>query len=96
MRVKGFTAKVEISTSAFNFEAGLSSFNKDKVADEVAGKGDSIGEIPKYKKDDFFDSLSCEILDRQQGRMTRLAPSAERNLNKDTFGAIGVQSNNYR
>ena len=96
MRVKGFTGKMEVSTTAFNFEAGLSVFNKEKIAEEVAGKGESLGEISKYKKDDFFDSLSCEMLDRQQGRLSRMAPGEERNLNKDTFGAIGVQSNNYR
>eukprot|EP00956_Cyclotella_meneghiniana_P031973 scaffold85846_cov40-Cyclotella_meneghiniana.AAC.1 len=44
----------------------------------------------EYTKDDFFDSISCDALDKQQGIDNRLRGAAERNLNLDTFGAVSL------
>jgi len=83
----------------FDFAAGLSVFRKEdvyaKVATETAHDGANGGDANTYKKDDFFDSLSCDITDRESGRRSRLSASEERALNQDTFGAIALQ-NNYR
>jgi len=81
----------------FDFEAGLTNFDKGVVLAEVATAAPK--QEAKYKKDDFFDSLSCDTLDRSEGRRTRLNAQEERNLNQDTFGAISLQSSyrrNYR
>lgn len=45
-----------------------------------------------YSKDDFFDSISCDTLDKQSGYETRLRGSAERSLNTETFGAVSLGS----
>lgn len=82
----------------FDFTAGLSMFKKDDVFAVVATEADqsSSSEV-KYKKDDFFDSLSCDLTDRKEGRNTRMSAAEERVLNQDTFGAIALHSTgNYR
>ena len=45
-----------------------------------------------FCSDDFFDSLSCEVLDKEEGRKTRMTANEERSLNQDTFGATALQS----
>lgn len=82
----------------FDFQAGLNVFKKEDVLAKVATEKTDlvVSEETKYKKDDFFDCLSCDLVDRQAGVHTRLTASEERNLNQDTFGAIALQSNNYR
>jgi protein LSM14 len=85
-----------VVSGEFNFEEGLSHFKKDEVLAEVATTAEASKVVEsKYKKDDFFDSLSCDILDREEGRKTRLNGYEERQLNQDTFGAIALQSH-YR
>jgi protein LSM14 len=78
----------------FNFDEGLSVFNKSEELAKVAGESEKSG-ATKYVKDDFFDSLSCDVLDRQEGRKTRVTAQEERSQNLDTFGAVALQ-NNYR
>jgi protein LSM14 len=78
----------------FDFEAGLNSFNKEELLATVAEENKKT-EI-KYKKDDFFDSLSSDILDREEGKNSRYSAQEERQLNTDTFGAIALQSGHYR
>jgi len=41
-----------------------------------------------YKKDDFFDNISCESLERSKGNVPRVDWKAERKLNAETFGLI--------
>lgn len=79
----------------FDFEAGLNVFKKDEVLAKVAKDTEEVKEV-KYKKDDFFDTISCDLLDRQEGIKNRLTPGEERTLNQDTFGAVALQNNNYR
>ena len=78
----------------FDFNANLSVFNKTEELAKVADENERSG-TTKYVKDDFFDSLSCDVLDRQEGRKTRVTASEERTQNLDTFGAVALQ-NNYR
>ena len=86
------------SAGEFDFEAGLNVFKKDDILAKVAKEAtpDVAPAEISYKKDDFFDSLSCDMADREAGRKTRMSASEERNLNQDTFGAIALQNNNYR
>ena len=76
----------------FDFAAGLDNFDKDKVA--VDGGQQASEAVVAYEKDDFFDNLSNDIADREQGKR-RMTASEERNLNQDTFGAISVQHRRY-
>ena len=73
----------------------MSHFNKAEVHATIASTAQEAKKEPAYVKDDFFDSLSCDVLDRAEGRSTRLNNQEERQLNTDTFGAVAVQ-NNYR
>ena len=44
-----------------------------------------------YKKDDFFDQLSCEALDRNE----RKPLSEQRRIDMETFGGLGAMRHNY-
>lgn len=50
--------------------------------------------IPKqaYQRSSFFDSISCDALDRLEGKSGRLSHKEERQLNTETFGAIGLNT----
>ena len=83
-----------VVSGEFDFEAGLGNFNKNEVLAKVAAER-VIDEDSKYKKDDFFDSLSNDAVNRAaEGLQPRRSQAEERNLNQDTFGAIALQSNN--
>lgn len=45
----------------------------------------------KYKKDDFFDQLSCEALDRNE----RKPLSEQRRIDMETFGGLGAVRHNW-
>ena len=80
----------------FDFSTALSAFNKEEVMASVASdSAKDVAKEPAYKKDDFFDSLSCDVLDKEHGLKTRMSNSEERALNQDTFGAFALQ-NGYR
>ena len=100
LRVKkgdGANAEEGETAGEFDFEAGLGNFNKEEVLQKVADEG-TVTVAPAattYKKDDFFDCLSNDAArgDKVEIRRTQ---TEERALNQDTFGAIALQSNNYR
>jgi protein LSM14 len=80
----------------FDFQAKLDEFEKDpnaakeeedEAGDEVAGDSNNY-----YDKDDFFDSISCDALDKQNGIDNRLRGKEERNLNTETFGAFALNT----
>lgn len=81
----------------FDFESNLAHFEKevsdDNDGDEYANDS-AHAETTAYEKDDFFDSISCDALDKEKGRDNRLRGADERNLNTETFGAIAL--NGYR
>ena len=71
MKTKGATetpVSEPTATGVFDFEAGLGNFNKAEVLASVADESTA----GKYVKDDFFDTLSCDVLDRAGGRVTRV------------------------
>lgn len=73
----------------FDFESNLKKFEPEDDDEE----GTDIG---TYEKDDFFDSISCDVLDRQHGIDNRLRGAEERNLNTETFGAIALNGDSRR
>lgn len=90
----------------FDFQAKLEEFDKEsddaeKVETEDNDEaGDEIAypqhNEKSYEKDDFFDSISCDALDKQSGVDNRLRGKEERNLNMDTFGATALNSHRRR
>ncbi|KAL3805072.1 hypothetical protein HJC23_003300 [Cyclotella cryptica] len=85
----------------FDFESNLAEFDKVEISskDNHANDGDDTKENEEeinnsnnnvYSKNDFFDSISCDALDKQNGIDNRLRGAAERSLNLDTFGAVSL------
>lgn len=97
LRVKkgGEGSQPVASGETFDFTAGLKIFDKDEVLAKVAEEKETAAAKAKYSKDDFFDSISCDLTDRIEGTHSRLTYSEERTLNVDTFGAVSLQNNNY-
>lgn len=47
---------------------------------------------PIYVKDDFFDTLSCDALDRKGGQVEHMKYSEQRKVDCETFGNISFRS----
>ena len=63
---------------------------------EVAQGSDSSTDAVFYdKKKSFFDSISCEALERSKGNNNRPDWKAEKKLNKETFGVSGNSRGNF-
>eukprot|EP00531_Pseudo-nitzschia_arenysensis_P012837 CAMPEP_0116133818 /NCGR_PEP_ID=MMETSP0329-20121206/10313_1 /TAXON_ID=697910 /ORGANISM="Pseudo-nitzschia arenysensis, Strain B593" /LENGTH=385 /DNA_ID=CAMNT_0003628483 /DNA_START=90 /DNA_END=1248 /DNA_ORIENTATION=+ len=87
----------------FDFQAKLEEFDKDDLnkdakneedndegGDEIAYPQHDSGVSSHYEKNDFFDSISCDALDKKSGFDNRLRGKEERNLNTETFGATAL------
>nr|XP_043630696.1 protein decapping 5-like [Erigeron canadensis] len=59
--------------------------DEDEYADEVDADQPKVDVKPVYSKDDFFDTLSCNSLDKQQSN-GRPRFSEQRKLDTETFG----------
>ena len=86
----------EATDEDFDFQSKLKEFEKEADGNEndVNEAGDE-GHTA-YEKDDFFDSISCDALDRENGVDNRLRGKQERNLNTETFGAVALNSRRRR
>lgn len=76
----------------FDFQSSANKFEKETAEEEANPK-------LHYTKDNFFDSISCDALDKQAGRTSdpRLRGAVERQLNTETFGAASLAGyNNQR
>lgn len=92
--------EVSIPKEEFNFEEALKKFNKDQLSKEVAETTEvelsQVAVKTVYKKDDFFDELSCEALERladkeagaSSGHRGRMA--AQRRTDVETFGGAAA------
>jgi len=79
----------ELPKEEFNMQEALKSFNKEEEKLKLAAAQTTS---VVYVKDDFFDNMSSDIVDRMEGKSTNLRRNEERALNVDTFGATGLQS----
>jgi hypothetical protein len=96
----------ETPEEEFDFQSKLAEFTKEGDDDnndvDEEDAGDTPNEAPAtapataYEKDDFFDSISCDALDRQAGIDNRLRGATERSLNTETFGAVALNSQRRR
>lgn len=83
----------------FDFESSLAQFDKVKISDDPVGQEQEDNDHSEEKKgtfaysnDDFFDSISCDALDKLNGIDNRLRGAAERSLNMEAFGAFSLQT----
>jgi len=102
----------ETPEGEFDFQAKLEEFDKgitdtqkvtkneednDEAGDEIAHpQHNDNGLSSHYDKDDFFDSISCDALDKKSGVDNRLRGKEERSLNTETFGATALNSQRRR
>lgn len=71
----------------------LSASKASTADDGEEGDQEAENEPTKaYSKSSFFDSISCDITDRQEGNSRRSSNSDERQRNRETFGATGVNT----
>jgi protein LSM14 len=67
--------------------------NLDDDTSDVAFLTKSLSDAPKkamYVKDDFFDSLSCDALDREEGRSERNRFSEQRKIDTEVVQELCV------
>lgn len=79
----------ELPREEFNMQEALKNFNKEAEKAKLAA-AQTANVV--YDKDDFFDNMSSDVVDRMQGKSTGIRRDEERALNVDTFGATGLQS----
>ena len=71
--------------------------DNDEGGDEIAyPQHNDSGVSSHYDKDDFFDSISCDALDKKSGIDNRLRGKEERSLNTETFGATALNTQRRR
>jgi protein LSM14 len=83
-----------VPTEDFNFEAAFQKFSKEALAQRAHSQP-----VATYVKDDFFDSMSCEALERlamTQNSQGRSRFHEQRKLDMDTFGAAGAARRDTR
>eukprot|EP01055_Gregarina_sp_Pseudo9_P004804 Gregarina_sp_Pseudo_9__4803@NODE_501_length_2691_cov_281_032051_g472_i0_p1_GENE_NODE_501_length_2691_cov_281_032051_g472_i0NODE_501_length_2691_cov_281_032051_g472_i0_p1_ORF_typecomplete_len360_score70_97LSM14/PF12701_7/1_3e28FDF/PF09532_10/1_4e04FDF/PF09532_10/0_076FDF/PF09532_10/1_5e10SMATX/PF14438_6/0_0086Toxin_9/PF02819_15/0_37_NODE_501_length_2691_cov_281_032051_g472_i0721082 len=75
---------------AFDFEENNQKFEKDKIAEAEGVKG------AYDKTQSFFDNISCETLNRQHGRDSKVDREKQRELDTETFGPAAALSRGPR
>eukprot|EP01026_Neomeris_dumetosa_P025216 TRINITY_DN2077_c0_g1_i18.p2 TRINITY_DN2077_c0_g1~~TRINITY_DN2077_c0_g1_i18.p2 ORF type:complete len:414 (-),score=75.88 TRINITY_DN2077_c0_g1_i18:1366-2607(-) len=87
-------APIPVPKEDFDFQQALDKFNKDDIKKEL---GEQVKEHEQvYKKDDFFDEISCEALEKQAAQDAggisddvRRKMQEQRKLDLETFGGLG-------
>eukprot|EP00816_Leptocylindrus_hargravesii_P001531 CAMPEP_0196801888 /NCGR_PEP_ID=MMETSP1362-20130617/1658_1 /TAXON_ID=163516 /ORGANISM="Leptocylindrus danicus, Strain CCMP1856" /LENGTH=365 /DNA_ID=CAMNT_0042173061 /DNA_START=129 /DNA_END=1230 /DNA_ORIENTATION=+ len=74
----------------FDLESATAKFDKDAEYEQINGENPEPIES-SYKKDDFFDEISCDVTDKMNGVHTRLRGAEERKVNTETFGAVSLK-----
>ncbi|ETW02257.1 hypothetical protein H310_05808, partial [Aphanomyces invadans] len=81
------------ASGEFDFAGGLGDFDKAKEFSKL-----TIDETARpvvkgsYQKSSFFDTISCDALDRLEGNSSRMRAQEERKLNTETFGAVSLNN----
>ncbi|GMF24264.1 unnamed protein product [Phytophthora lilii] len=82
------------ASGEFDFAEGLNDFDKQQEFSKMEEKKEATG---SYQKSSFFDTISCDALDRLEGQRSRMSGAEERKLNTETFGAVGLNNRrNFR
>ncbi|KAG7388006.1 Protein LSM14 A [Phytophthora pseudosyringae] len=84
------------ASGEFNFAEGLSDFDKQQEFSKLE-EDTATEQTGSYQKSSFFDTISCDALDRLEGQRSRMSGADERKLNTETFGAVGLNNRrNFR
>ena len=77
----------------FDLESATAKFDKDAEFEQLKEQGEELEtvDLTEYKKNDFFDEISCDVTDRMNGVNNRLRGAEERKINTETFGATSLQ-----
>ncbi|RHY45371.1 hypothetical protein DYB30_000837 [Aphanomyces astaci] len=78
----------------FDFAGGLGDFDKEKEFSKLTVQETSRPVVKgSYQKSSFFDTISCDALDRLEGNGGgRMRAQEERKLNTETFGAVSLNN----
>ncbi|KAI3424368.1 hypothetical protein D9Q98_009921 [Chlorella vulgaris] len=97
---------VEVPKEEFNFEEALKKFNKGALEREAEEEHVPVAAAQgTYKKDDFFDQLSCDTLERTAQNVAaasgeredwRTKMQAQRKVDMETFGGMARAAGSYR
>ncbi len=87
---RGVVGDTATPQGEFDFQSSL-----EKFKEQSDDNDEPIAETA-YEKDDFFDSISCDALDKQSGTDNRLKGAEERRLNTETFGAVALNTQSRR
>jgi protein LSM14 len=79
----------EVPKEEFNFEKMLQKFNKEKLMQSAEAKK-AVQSQPVYNKDDFFDTMSSEASEKEQGGGNRSRFQEQRRTDALTFGFNAV------
>lgn len=69
---------------------------EDSGNETGAGEAEHEDEVFYDKQKSFFDTISCEAVERSKGRSQRTDWRAERKLNSETFGVSSARRGMYR
>ena len=89
------TAEVTAAESIENGEEPVDNVDVNVEPEEGEINEDEEEEVFYDKQKSFFDSISCEALERSKGKMVRNDWRAEKRLNKETFGVAGNRRYGY-
>eukprot|EP01122_Echinamoeba_exundans_P003085 TRINITY_DN1323_c0_g1_i3.p1 TRINITY_DN1323_c0_g1~~TRINITY_DN1323_c0_g1_i3.p1 ORF type:complete len:562 (+),score=217.84 TRINITY_DN1323_c0_g1_i3:273-1958(+) len=87
--------------SDFDFEASNKKFDKEKIEAEIEAEMKVESDEDAYNKDDFFDRLSCEALEKLQvdvdgeAKTDRSLLAEQRKKDSETFGVSAVRNQYY-
>lgn len=85
----------DVASGDFNFAERLTAFDKQQEFCKL--EGSTKEPTGSYQKSSFFDTISCDALDRLEGQRSRMSGAEERKLNTETFGAVGLNNRrNFR
>jgi protein LSM14 len=89
--------------SDFDFQANLehmgsnSSTQDDYPEEEEQPQQAETTPATAYDKEtDFFDTISCDAIDKRDGKDNRLKGKQERQMNTETFGAVALDNTHNR
>jgi protein LSM14 len=91
----------ETASGDYDFQETLGNFNKEEEMAKLSvggEEGQDEEKEPAYnKQSSFFDSISCDAIDRLEGKNNgRMRAAEERKLNTETFGAVSLNDNRGR
>lgn len=87
--------------SDFDFEASNKKFDKEKIEAEIEQSQTDAADDEAYVKDDFFDRLSCEALEKLQvdvdgeAKTDRSLLAEQRKKDSETFGVTATRTQYY-